>query len=127
MREYILSEAQKAWLWYKRVVSIFAQWIFQMFIRVLIACVTLYLLGGGCFLRSYWNNKQESEKHPSTSSHQEPEARRGSEQQAATAPVYRERNENLQSQIRTRQSQVRSWDYTLRSIRNDIARWFKKR
>lgn len=124
MRGYILSEVQKAWIWYKRVVSIFAQWIFQMFIRVLIACVTLYLLGGGCFLRSYWNNQQESEKYPSTS-RQESEGRNGSEQPAT--PVYRERNENLQSQIRTGQSQVRSWDYTLRSIRNDIARWFKKK
>ncbi len=126
MRGYILSEIQKAWIWYKRAVSIFAQWIFQMFIRVAIACMTLYLLGGGCFLRSYWNNKEESEKHVSTSTQQGSEARYGSEQ-TAPAPVYRERNENLQTQIRTGQSQVRSWDYMVRSIKNDIERWFKKR
>ncbi len=63
MRGYIFSEIQKAWIWYKRVVSIFSQWILQMFIRLFITCVTLYLLGGGCFLRSYWNSKKESEYH----------------------------------------------------------------
>ena len=126
MRGYIFSEIQKAWIWYKRVVSIFAQWIFQMFIRLFIACVTLYLLGGGCFLRSYWNSKKESEKHASTSTRQESEARYRPERTAMT-PVYRERNENLQSQIRTGQSQVRSWDYTVQSIKSDIDRWFRKR
>src|SRR3989338_3528661 len=120
MKGYILSEIEKAWIWYKRIASIFAQWIFQMFIRLLIACVTLYLLGGGCFLRSYRNSKEESKKRTSATSQTGPE-------QTAPVPVYRERNENLQNQIRTGQSQVRSWDYTARSIKNDIERWFKKR
>ena len=125
MRGYILSEIEKAWIWYKRIASIFAQWIFQIFIRLLFGCAILYLLGGGCFLRSYRNSKAESAKHASTLSQQGTETRSGPEQ-TASAPVYRERNENLQNQIRTGQSQVRSWDYTVRSIKNDIERWFKK-
>ena len=126
MKEYILGEIEKAWIWYKRIVSIFAQWIFQMFIRLLIACLTLYLLGGGCFLRSYRNSKAESEKQVSALS-QQGTVERARGEQAAPVPVYRERNENLQNQVRTGQSQVRSWDYTVRSIKNDIERWFKKR
>ena len=126
MKGYILSEIEKAWIWYKRIASIFAQWIFQMFIRLLMACLILYLLGGGCFLRSFRNSKLESEKQTSAVSQPGTEARSGPEQ-TALVPVYRERNENLQNQIRTGQSQVRSWDYTARSIKNDIERWFKRR
>ena len=126
MRGYILSELQKAWIWYKRVVSIFAQWIFQIFLRLFILCVTLYLLGGGCLLKVYRDSKKASEPHASippqygTGTDHEPNPQ-------TIAPLYRERNETLQSQIRTSQSQVRSWDYTVCSIKNDFERWFRKR
>lgn len=125
MRSYILSEAQKAWVWYKKMVVIFAQWIFQMFLRLFILCVTLYVLGGGCLLRSYQKSAASEKQAPMS-----PQYRAGPEsesyREAALLSPYRERNETFQSQIRTGQSQVRSWDYTVRSIKNDIERWFRK-
>lgn len=126
MKGYILSEIEKAWIWYKRIASIFAQWIFQMFIRLLFGCAILYLLGGGCFLRFYRNNKVESEKRVPAASQQGTETKAGPEQ-TVPAVVRPERKENVQDQIRTGQSQVRSWDYTVRSIKNDIDRWFKRK
>ncbi|HOW87324.1 MAG TPA: hypothetical protein PKV84_01535 [Candidatus Omnitrophota bacterium] len=125
MRGYVLDVLGKAWAWYKRVVSILAQWIFQMFLRLFIFCVTLYLLGGGCLLKTYRESQKTSEPRVSIP----PQYGAGTAYESnpqVTVPLYRERNETLQSQIRTGQSQVRSWDYTVRSIKNDIERWFRR-
>ena len=46
MGNYLFRELQKAWIWYKKIVSIFAQWSFQTFLRLFILCVTLYQTKG---------------------------------------------------------------------------------
>ncbi len=126
MRGYVLGEMRKAWAWYKRIVSFFAQWIFQMFLRLFILCVTLYVLGGGCLLKSYQNSGKGSEPPVSTPLGNGPTNTDYEFNSRGAVPIYRERNEGLQSQLRTSQSQVRSWDYTINSIKNDIERWFRK-
>ena len=124
MGNYLFRELQKAWIWYKKIVSIFAQWIFQTFLRLLILCVILYLVGGGCFLKA-WRESKEPQKHIVMPAQYGAVAGYEPNQQIAI-PVYREKSGDLQTRIRTGASQVRSWDYTLRSIKNDIERWFRK-
>ena len=95
MRSYLLSELQKAWIWYKKIVSIFAQWIFQAFLRLLILCVTLYLVGGGCFLKA-WRESKEPQKHIVMPAQYGAGAGYESSQQTAVL-AYREKPGKLQS------------------------------
>jgi len=118
---FFREEIKKAFEWTAGLVWTLAKWLFRILLRLAFLSVFLFMVGGGCFLLKSHRESPRPTASPVLVQNAEPWPPFTEE------PLDRARSENLQSQIRTGQSQVRSWDYTLRSIKRDIERFFRKR
>lgn len=108
-------------------VSVFlGLWTIRILLRLAPLALLLFFLGGGSLLlRSCVAGKITPDQEKSAYQGSKPEA--GYTPGPPVAPPGPLKDENLQSQIRAGQSELRSWDYTLRSAKRDIERWFRKK
>ena len=112
-----------AWLW--RVSVFLALWTFRILLRLVPLAVLVFSLEGGCFLlKSYIAGKIWGNQEPPLFKAPKPQASYTAEERPPVSPMKRE---GLQSHIRAGQFEARSLDYTFRSVKRDIGRWFKKR
>lgn len=124
MFTFIFREFKAALVWFKGIALELCQFIFRILLRFALAAVVIFFLAGGCeMIRKRIVGQIESQEETTSPKTQAAQTEYRSTSQSST---YRQ-NDGFQDQIRSGQSQVRSWDYMLRSIKNDFDRWFRKK
>jgi hypothetical protein len=119
---FVKEELKKGLEWLAALALFLARWIFRVLLRLAFFGLFLFLAGGGCLLRFYLVEKSKPGQNFIVKKQMPVE----NYTVDLASSVYPRKTESLENRIRTGQSQVRSWDYTLRSIKSDIERWVKK-
>lgn len=118
----LASEEMKSGLkWMRAFLFFLILWIFRIFIRFVFLALLIFL-AAGALIKTYFASKT---KEPVRNFH--PDSQIMSFEQNKALPIYETKErDDLTKKLRNGVSEARSWDYTLRSVKSDIERWFKK-